>query len=93
MKEIHDFHLWALSDEKPVFTAHIVCSGEPSQSLFVITQLLQIDYDIHHSTIQIEPVKESHYTNNTVGLLKCVNEHKFPKQNNGAKDNDANDLA
>ena len=24
VKEIHDFHLWSLSDEKPIFTAHVV---------------------------------------------------------------------
>ena len=24
--EVHDFHLWALSDEKPIFTAHVVSS-------------------------------------------------------------------
>ena len=41
VKEIHDFHLWGLSDEKPLFTAHVVCSGNPSHALYVITELLQ----------------------------------------------------
>ena len=33
VKEINDFHLWALSDEKPIFTAHVVVTGNPSHSL------------------------------------------------------------
>ena len=33
VKEISDFHLWALSDEKPIFTAHVVVTGNPSHSL------------------------------------------------------------
>ena len=61
VKEIHDFHLWGLSDEKPLFTAHVVCSGNPSHALYVITELLQRKFDIYHSTVQIEPAKESHF--------------------------------
>ena len=61
VKEIHDFHLWGLSDEKPIFTAHVVCSGNPNHALYVITELLQRQYDIYHSTIQVEPAKESHF--------------------------------
>ena len=38
--EIHDFHLWCLSDEKPIFTAHVVVTGNPSYALYNITQLL-----------------------------------------------------
>jgi len=40
IKEIHDFHLWSLSDEKPIFTAHVVCVGNPSFALYTITELL-----------------------------------------------------
>ena len=59
---MHDFYLCALSDEKPVFTAHLVCVGNPSHALYRVTELLQKEYGIHHSTVQIEPAKESHYT-------------------------------
>ena len=38
--EIHDFHLWCLSDEKPIFTAHVVVTGNPSYALYNITKLL-----------------------------------------------------
>ena len=77
VKEIHDFHLWALSDEKPIFTAHVVATGNPSHALYVITELLQKEFEIFHSTVQIEPAKESHFAQNRQGLLRCVNEHNF----------------
>mmetsp|Transcript_34679 Transcript_34679/g.45607 ORF Transcript_34679/g.45607 Transcript_34679/m.45607 type:complete len:114 (+) Transcript_34679:612-953(+) len=37
VQEIHDFHLWCLSDEKPIFTAHVVVTGNPSYALYTIT--------------------------------------------------------
>ena len=61
VKEIHDFHLWCLSDAKPIFTAHVVCTGNPSYALFNITKVLQKDFEIYHTTIQIEPAKRSHF--------------------------------
>ena len=51
VKEINDFHLWALSDEKPIFTAHVVATGNPSHALYVITELLQKEFEIFHSTV------------------------------------------
>ena len=57
VQEIHDFHLWELGDSKPIFTAHVVVSGNPSYALYCITKLLQIDHEIYHSTVQVEPVK------------------------------------
>ena len=77
VKEIHDFHLWALSDEKPIFTAHVVATGNPSHALYVITELLQKEFEIFHSTVQIEPAKESHFAQNRPEMLRCVNEHNF----------------
>ena len=40
VQEVHDFHLWALSDEKPIFTAHVVTAEDPSQALYSITEML-----------------------------------------------------
>ncbi len=77
VKEIHDFHLWTLSDEKPIFTAHVVVQGNPSHALYTMTELLQQEYEIYHSTIQIEPAKPSHFEKKGRGLLRCVNEHTF----------------
>ena len=51
MAEIHDFHLWCLSDEKPIFTAHVVVTGNPSHALYSITELLQTEFDIYHTTV------------------------------------------
>lgn len=67
--EIHDFHCWELGDGKPIFTAHIVVTGNPSYALYNITQLLKIDYEIYHSTLQIEPVKKSHIDSQRTNLL------------------------
>ena len=51
VREVHDFHLWAISDEKPIFTAHIVYTGDSNQALFRVTELLQKEYQIFQSTI------------------------------------------
>ena len=77
VKEVHDFHLWAISDEKPIFTAHVVYVGDSNHALFRITELLQKEYKIFQSTIQLEPMKESHFAQKKQGLLPCLNEHRF----------------
>ena len=58
--EVHDFHLWSLSDEKPILTAHIVSNENPSSILYQVTEMLQRDFEIYLSTIQVEPMKFSH---------------------------------
>ena len=75
--EVHDFHCWALSDGKPIFTAHVVVQGSPSHALYLITELLQQQFEIYHSTVQVEPVKRGHIESASRNLLPCVNEHKF----------------
>ena len=80
VSEIHDFHVWNLSDEKPIMTAHIVTDENPSYVLYMVTKFLQKEYEIFHSTIQVEPMKGSHLKKEVVGekgLLKCLNEHNF----------------
>jgi len=39
--EIHDFHVWNLSDEKPVLTAHVVTDEACAYTLYKVTELLQ----------------------------------------------------
>ena len=80
VEEIHDFHLWSLSDEKPIFTAHVVVTGNPSYALYNITQLLQEDFEIFHTTVQIEPAKKSHLQQKKQTLQRCLNEHNFKEQ-------------
>ena len=80
VNEVHDFHLWNLSDEKPILTAHVVSDDNPSFVLYQITEMLQKEFEIFLSTIQIEPLKHSHLkkdANQDGGLLKCLNEHNF----------------
>ena len=60
VSEVHDFHLWSLSDEKPILTAHIVSNENPSSILYQVTEMLQRDFEIYLSTIQVEPMKFSH---------------------------------
>ena len=44
VEEVHDFHLWALSESKPIFTAHVVTRENPSRALYNITQMLQSEF-------------------------------------------------
>lgn len=76
---MHDFHLWSISSEKPILTAHVVTQHPPAFALFEITKMLQNEFDIHHSTIQIEPNphqgKGERY--GVSKLLNCINEYNF----------------
>lgn len=38
--KINDFHLWTLSEDKPIFTAQIAVYGDSSHALNVVTELL-----------------------------------------------------
>jgi Co/Zn/Cd efflux system component len=49
--EVHDFHLWSISSEKPILTAHVVTQHPTAFALFEITKMLQTEFDIYHSTI------------------------------------------
>ena len=49
--EIRDFHLWTLSEDKPVFTAHIIVNCEVSAALYLIRELLIKEYEIYFSTL------------------------------------------
>jgi Co/Zn/Cd efflux system component len=49
--EVHDFHLWSISSEKPILTAHVITQHPPAFALFEITKMLQTEFDIYHSTI------------------------------------------
>ena len=77
VKEIHDFHLWCLSDEKPIFTAHVVADGNVTNALYKITELLQKQFKIYHTTVQVEPTKKNRNINNDQALQPCICEHNF----------------
>ena len=88
--EVHDLHVSSLGEGKPILTAHVVSDANPSYALYKITELLQQEFEIFHSTIQVEPNKKSHMLKPGSGLLKCINEHNFmtkmpPKELGGSK--------
>ena len=54
--EIHDLHIWAMSTTDNALTAHLVCAEPIRDEHFLgnIASKLREQFDIHHSTIQIE---------------------------------------
>lgn len=55
VSSIHDLHVWALSTTDSALTAHIVVTNEQTDTMIhEIQEMLEKDFDIHHSTLQIE---------------------------------------
>jgi cobalt-zinc-cadmium efflux system protein len=55
--ELHDLHLWALSSTRSALAAHVVAGEDASDgdALRVqLEQLLEVRFEIHHVTLQIE---------------------------------------
>jgi len=75
--EIHDFHVYSLGEGKPIFSAHIVSDVNPSYALYKINELLIKEFDIYHTTIQVEPNKKSHMRGDAEGVLGCIHEYNF----------------
>ena len=48
---IDDFHLWSLSEDKPVFMAHIVVNCDVGQALHLIKDLLKKEFEIYFATL------------------------------------------
>lgn len=62
VSEIHHLHLWSLDGEHHVFTTHVTASaaidiGQYSQLKEKLQKALA-DYDLHHTTIEIELAEE-----------------------------------
>jgi len=58
--DVHDLHVWTLTSEMEVATAHLMISdeSEPHPVLDEARRLLADSYQIEHATLQVEP--ESH---------------------------------
>ena len=59
VNEIHDFHVWSLTTGMTLLTAHI-CVSDPEEGIKVlesVTKMLEDDFGLSHSTIQIEDSK------------------------------------
>lgn len=55
---VHDLHLWSLTKNQNSLTAHVVLAdgADPEQVRQSIEKRLQDDYDLHHTTLQMEKV-------------------------------------
>lgn len=52
-RDIHDFHIWSISNNKYAISAHIDCD-DPLKKLKEITVMLKNKYDMDHITLQME---------------------------------------
>jgi len=55
VEDVHDLHIWALSTTQTALTAHLVMPGDCNDRfIFNVREKLHQQYDIHHTTLQIE---------------------------------------
>jgi cobalt-zinc-cadmium efflux system protein len=54
---VHDFHVWTLTSDMDVLTAHIMTTieTEPHAVLDQAREMLSEQHGIHHATLQVEP--------------------------------------
>jgi len=55
--DVHDLHAWTITSGQPVVSAHVVMGPEADAQavLDCLAQCLSHDFDIEHSTFQLEP--------------------------------------
>jgi cobalt-zinc-cadmium efflux system protein len=55
--DVHDLHAWTITSGLPVLSAHVVLtpSAVPAQVLDELCACLASDFDVEHSTFQLEP--------------------------------------
>ncbi len=51
---VHDLHIWSISNQRHALSVHLVTHPQ-SHLLLQVTELIQKQYGIHQTTIQIEP--------------------------------------
>ncbi len=62
VEKIHDLHIWSISQSQPALSAHLKMSPECTQSLHwsdclkFAQEMLRKDFNIEHSTLQVEPL-------------------------------------
>jgi zinc transporter 2 len=54
VREVHDLHIWSLSVGKPSLSVHLLAEGDGKGVLERSTKMLAREYNIHHTTIQVE---------------------------------------
>ena len=56
VEQVHDLHIWKLSQNKIILTVHLVSQIDHRDSLMLEAKnMLKEKYPISHSTIQVEP--------------------------------------
>jgi len=60
--EIHDLHLWEVSSGFPSLSAHITVARDTDchRTRFELADLLEREYGIDHSTLQVEHEPEKY---------------------------------
>lgn len=53
VEEIHDLHIWAVSSNRHALSVHLI-SRDPDQTLEKARQILEVQFEIRHTTIQVE---------------------------------------
>jgi cobalt-zinc-cadmium efflux system protein len=56
VKEVHDLHIWTITSGYPVLSCHITMfeDGVHDEVLSRVQKVLHDDFEIEHSTIQVE---------------------------------------
>ena len=67
IKSVHDIHSWSVSTDQFNFSCHVEITkeSEPCKILNLVTQLLTTEFNINHTTIQVE------HENNVVDCGSC----------------------
>lgn len=57
VKEIHDLHIWSLNGSYPLLTVHVLTSMENTDALLDMIAVKLKEFNIEHSTVQVEKKK------------------------------------
>ena len=54
--EVHDLHIWTITSGFPALSAHVLVGPEEDchARRAELQQMLEKEYDIHHSTLQVD---------------------------------------
>lgn len=55
--DVHDLHVWSISMGKVSMSVHIK-SIKPLKTLAAVTHMVREDYNLHHTTIQVEGIDD-----------------------------------
>jgi len=63
--DVHDLHVWVLTSDHPAMSAHVVLDdscfsdGHAPRVLDVLQEAMSADFDMDHSTLQLEMAQHS----------------------------------